>query len=175
MEIPDTAIVTRFDTTALRSLLVGRFRADGPNFVAVRTERQISTGDASPHMAILPPSEDHPDSPYLCAPEFGSTKGLDLGTDWSVDVEIDGNTPAFDTTAAGTILIRSTAQFFIRMYRGPYLDLGSGILVRELPNHNIVVTWSGFRICLPQPGVDGPGAEVYRWPPTQPPADCRGA
>lgn len=165
MQIPDTAIVTPFPNTALGSLLVGRLRADGLNFVAVRTEDQVSTGEATPFMAILPPYDDHPDRPYLCDPMFHETKVLDLGTDWSVDVEIDGNTPAFDTAAEGAMLIRADARFFIRMYRGPYLDLGSGILATELPDHNNVATWPKFRIYLPQLLMDGPGAEVYRWPP----------
>ena len=166
MQIPDTAIVTPFPNTALGSLLVGRLRADGPNFVAVRTEDQVSTGEATPFMAILPPYDDHPDRPYLCDPMFHETKVLDLGTDWSVDIEIDGNTPAFDIAAAGAIVIRAETRFFIRMYRVPYLDLSNGVLVNEIPNRNNVATWSGFGIFLPQLGVEGPGTEVYRWPPT---------
>ncbi len=64
------------------------------------------------------------------------------------------------------MLIRSENRFYMRMYRGPYLDLTDGTTVENPPNLTNVATWSSFKIYVPQPGLRPPGAEVYRWPPT---------
>lgn len=167
MQIPSGAEVKPFDQAGLGALLVGRFRNEEPNFVAIRTELRESTGDPNPYLAVLTPWVDGRESPYLCAPEFDSTKVLDLGNigaGWSVDVSIDENVPAF-TLDRSAILFRQGSNFFIHLRNErTFLELASGSLITTLPDPNNVAAWSAFTLNLSQPGVDGPGAKIFGWP-----------
>ena len=172
--LPDNADVKPFADAALSSLLVGRFGPLDPNFFAVRAEAQESTGDPTPYMVILSAWVNNQSHPYLCDPAMQTVKVLDLGVDWSVDVLIDETSPSFEGDPGtngnpGTVLIRAGTDFFIRLCKGQgpqgYLDLATGVLIYDpgaaWPG---TVFWSAFAIYLPQPGVDGPGAEIFRWP-----------
>ena len=173
MQIPSDAEVKPFDQAGLGSLLVGRFGDTEPNFVAIRTQGRNPAEKFEPWLAVLTPwVQQHEELPFLCSPARESPKVLDLGNlgaGWSVDVSIDKNAPAF-TLDPSAILFRSGSNFFIRLRNiglrneGTFLELASGDLITPLPDPYNVAAWSAFTLNLSQPGVDGPGAEVYRWP-----------
>ena len=165
MQIPDDAAAKPFANAALGSLLVGRFGPQKPNFVAVRAEAQESTGEPTPYMVILSAWVDNKDLPYLCNPALQTTVVLDLGVDWSVDVLIDETSPSFEGKR-GTVLVRAGTGFFIPLLKGGYLDLANGTVDEGVDGWSNAAFWSAFAIYLPQPGVDGPGAEIFRWPHT---------
>ena len=117
MQIPDGSIVHPFDAAEIGRLLIGRLSNEGPNFVAIRTEAPGPSGDGTAYMAILPPNEEHDARPFLCNPVSGPTKVLNLGFHWTIDVEIDEESPAFDVATEGAMIIRSGERFYMRMYR----------------------------------------------------------
>ena len=164
MQMPDDATTKRFQDAALGSLLVGRFSDQDANFVAIRTEIQESTGDPTPIMVILSAWIDDQDYPYICSPEFEGPKVLDLGCNWSVDISINESAPAPQSDSS-TVLVRSGTGFFICLAeRKGYLDLTKRVVVEKVADANGVACWSAFAIYLPQLGLDGPGAEIFRWP-----------
>jgi len=163
MQIPADAVVKPFENADLGNLLVGRFNENGPNFVAIRTELQESVGDATPYMAILSCWVDNQLFPYLCNPSIETTKVLDLGRDWTIDVSINDTTPNF-IGIADTVLIRFGNTFFIKLVGGHFLNLTSGRTIKGPTDWQNVAFWSAFTIHLPQPGFDGLGAEIFRLP-----------
>ncbi len=163
MQMPDDATTKRFQDADLGSLLVGRFSDQDANFVAIRTKIQESTGDPTPVMVILSAWIDDQDYPYICSPRFEGPKVLDLGCNWSVDISINESAPAPQSDSS-TVLVLGTG-FFIRLaQRGSYLDLTKRVVVEKVDVANGVACWSAFAIYMPQPGMDGPGAEIFRWP-----------
>lgn len=166
MQIPNSAEVKQYQDAEIRSLLVGRFRKDDPNFVAVRTEYQVGTGDPTPYMAILSSWVDGQPSPFLCNPQ-NPPMVLDLGANWSIDVSVDESMPGWPATFArepNEILFRAGPGFFIDLGRNQYLDIASGSVVDVLPNRGNIACWSQFTLHLAQPDIRGPGAEVFCWP-----------
>lgn len=163
MLIPEHATVKPFEKAEIGSLLVGRFTNKGPNFFGVRTELKTSTGDPSPYMVIMNSWVDEQPRPFLCNPVYDSTAVLDLGNDWAVDVLIDEDLPTLGPSP-NSVLFRSGAEFFLHLRnREGFLNLDKGVLVETIDMKNLV-SWSEFAICLTQPGVDEPGAEIFRWP-----------
>ena len=161
MQIPEDAAVKRYEDAEPGSLLVGRFEDHDPNFIAIRAR---SDEDEGPFMVILNPSVVDAPLPIRTQPH-GGAKVLDLGTSWSVDVEISPSAPAFYGDNDNAILVRSGPGLFILMRKEHVaLDLATGSLVPQLPDDNLAVFWSAFTIYLHQPGVPGPGAEICRWP-----------
>ncbi len=106
MELYGDAEVKKFADAAAGSLVVGRFRSESPNFVAIRAEWQ-----ATPYVAILNPWVENEPFPYLVNPMFGPTKVLDLNNKFTFDVSINEAAPAFEGTD-DSILIRSGPGFF---------------------------------------------------------------
>lgn len=163
MLLPNDASVKPFEQAALNSLLIGRFRDAGPNFVAIRTERQVSTGAPSPYMAMISSWIDNQPMPYLSDPH-GGAKVLDLGTNWIVDVPVDDNQPAFFTERTSP-LIRLETNYYVQLNRGQgYVDLSTGVVVDNLPSSINVAFWSKFRILLSQDGDSTSPVEVFQWP-----------
>ncbi len=164
MQMPAEAAVKPFEAAHLGSLLVGRFRDEAPNFFAVRTELRESSGVATPYMFILSSWVDNNDWPYLCAAAAAPTRILDLGHDWSIDVSIDETAPAFSGDPSN-ILVRSGTGFYLRLAKeGLDLDLARGELIERPAAVRVEVSWPAFAIYLTQPGMDGPGTEIFHWP-----------
>ena len=164
MQMPAEAAVKPFEDAGLGSLLVGRFGDEAPNFFAVRTELQESTGAATPYMVVLSSWVDNNEWPYLCAPAAAPIRVLDLGRDWSIDVSIDETAPAF-TGDPSRILVRSGTGFCISLAKElMYLDLARGKLIKRPADAGREASWSAFSLYLPQPGMDGPGIEIFNWP-----------
>ncbi|MCH8113734.1 MAG: hypothetical protein IH905_17580 [Proteobacteria bacterium] len=161
MQIPEGAAVKGYEDAEPGSLLVGRLNGDDPNFIAIRAR---SDKDEGPFMVILNPSVVDAPLPITTQP-YGGAKVLDLGTSWSVDVEISLSAPTFYRDNDNAILVRSGPGLFILMRKEHVaLDLATGSLVTQLPDNNLTVYWSAFTIYLHQPGVPAPGAEICRWP-----------
>lgn len=165
MLISDDAELKPFTQAALGSLLIGRF-GDGPNFFAIRTELQESTGEPTSYMAILSSWLDDQPLPFLCAPVHREPVVLDLGKDWSFDLTIDENQPTFDRRP-DTVLIRSEAGVFIRLSDGLRLDIAKGITVKDVADLNLIAAWSAFGILLRQRAVEGLGPRIFVWPQRQ--------
>ncbi len=163
MKIPTNASMKDFQSAPLRSLLVGRFSGDQPNFFAIRSEINNS-GSQTPYIVILNASVGNKERPYI---SDNDVKVFDLEADWLIDVAINSDEPSQPARFGSRdddILVRSGVDFFLRLNDPYYLDMTNGNLVSSLPDNDNIAAWAGFTIYLPQPNEPGPGAEVFTWP-----------
>lgn len=164
MLIPNGATVSAFSDVQPGSLLIGSLGSDRPNFVGLRADYKINGGTA-PHVVVLNAREWQKDLefPRVMSGGFGSV--LNLGREWSIDVELTPTTPSFDRRTGP--LCFSGDRFYLMVENVGYgsyafLDMKTGDMTVNSPDGERVC-WPTFRIMLPQPGTAGPGIEIFAW------------
>lgn len=168
MLIPAGTTVSTFTDAEPGSLLIGSLRAEKPNLIGLRADYKNGSKSGR-YIVVLNPweIEENQHLPYLLSADPGPV--LNLGREWSIDIELTPATPNFGIRVGP--LSFSGDRFYLLVQESrhgicSFLDVKAGEM-GSISLDGGCAYWPTFRILIPQPGMPGPGVEIFAWPSEQ--------
>jgi len=161
-----------YHQSACGNLLVGHLHNSGSSFYAIRTEYRDQDRFPGAYLLMLSTELDDIDPPYLFKPAYEFPMVIDLGKDWTFDIQVNEQLPFLPVTHRPPLVLKDGC-FYLPLHNDDVSyncatgQIEIGTLTQTMEDASYMVSRSLYSISIPNPQTPNKRTPVFHWPETK--------